>query len=206
MLILGVGGLGSPISLYLTAAGVGRIGLVDDDVVSLTNLQRQVLYREQQLGQSKVQCAATTLQQLNGQTIIETHHCRLTEDNAMELIGNYDMVIDGCDNHATRYLIDDCCRKLNKPYIYGSIGEFHGQVSVFHYGKGQGYIDLYPEREEVCAQPKTVLGVMGVVPGIIGTIQAAEAVKIITHSGSPLDGRLLLIDVLTMQMQSVVLC
>lgn len=203
VLIVGVGGLGSPIALYLAAAGIGRIGLIDDDIVSITNLQRQVLYREHQLGHSKVQCAAHTLSQLNSQTIIESHPYRLTADNALRLISDYDIVVDGCDNHATRYLIDDCCRQLNKPYIYGSIGEFHGQVSVFHYRKGRGYADLYPDREELSALPQQTLGVMGVVPGIIGTIQAAEAVKIITKSGTPLDGRLLLLNVLDMEMNIV---
>ena len=203
VLIVGAGGLGSPIALYLTAAGVGRIGLIDDDVVSLTNLQRQILYREEQLDKPKVACARDTLSSLNSQAEIETHACRLTRENAVELISRYDIIVDGCDNHATRYLIDECCRELKKPYVYGSIGEFHGQVSVFHHGNAGGYIDLYPDREELEHLPKTVLGVMGVVPGIIGTIQAAETIKLITGAGQPLEGRLLVLDALTMDIRTL---
>lgn len=201
VLLVGVGGLGSPIALYLAAAGVGRIGLVDDDVVSVTNLQRQVLYREQQLGKPKVSCAADTLMELNSEIRIDQHKCRLTTDNAMQLISEYDLVVDGCDNHATRYLMDDCCGRLKKPYVYGSIGEFHGQVSVFHYGGAGAYAELYPDRDELEAMPQPVLGVMGVVPGIIGTLEAAEVVKIITGAGEPLTGRLLVMDVLSMNVQ-----
>ena len=203
VLIVGVGGLGSPIALYLAAAGIGRIGLIDADTVSLTNLQRQILYREHQLGQPKVACAKDTLLQLNSETVIDTYPYLLTYDNASEIIAQYDVVVDGCDNHATRYLIDACCGAQGKPYVYGSIGEFHGQVSVFHHGKGKGYIDLYPDKEHLESLPRTTLGVMGVVPGIVGTIQAAEVVKLITAAGQTLDGRLLIMDVLTMQMHTL---
>ena len=201
VLIVGVGGLGSPLALYLTAACVGRIGLMDDDVVSITNLQRQILYNEGQVGASKVACAQETLSHLNSETVIETHPYRLTDANAMEIISRYDVVLDGCDNHATRYVLDACCEKLHKPYVYGSIGEFNGQVSVFHYGRGFRYADLYPDRIDLESKPQRVSGVMGVVPGIIGSIEAAEAIKIITGAGQTLDGRLLVMDALSMNFQ-----
>lgn len=135
VLIVGVGGLGSPIALYLTGAGVGCIGLVDDDVVSISNLQRQVLYSEKELGKPKAICAAERLSALNSEITIRTYPTRLTEENAQEIISQYDIVVDGCDNFSTRYLINDICAEMGKVYVYGAICGFEGQVSVFHYGE-----------------------------------------------------------------------
>lgn len=135
VLIVGVGGLGSPIALYLTGAGVGCIGLVDDDVVSISNLQRQVLYSEKELGKPKAICAAERLSALNSEITIRTYPIRLTEENAQEIISQYDIVVDGCDNFSTRYLINDICAEMGKVYVYGAICGFEGQVSVFHYGE-----------------------------------------------------------------------
>ncbi len=149
VLIVGIGGLGSPISLYLTAAGVGQIGLIDDDIVSKSNLQRQILYTEAEIGQSKVECACRRLSALNSSTRFETYPNRFTPDNANRLVSAYDIDrVDGlADNAATRYLIDDVCSRFKKPYVYGSISEFRGQVSVFNYRGGSRYSDLYPRPE-----------------------------------------------------------
>lgn len=200
VLLVGVGGLGSPVALYLAAAGVGRIGLVDDDRVSLSNLQRQVLYTEDQVGLLKVECARKRLLQANSQMQIDCYPVRLNRENAAELIRKYDLVIDGCDNFATRYLMDDVCREQSKPYVYGSIGEFHGQLSVFHFQGAGSYRDLFPEEESLSSvlMPK---GVMGVVPGVVGCMQAAEVVKIITGAGKTLANQLLTIHLLTMEIQ-----
>ena len=199
VLLVGVGGLGSPISLYLTGAGIGRIGLIDADVVSESNLQRQVLYREHELGLPKVECAKRRLQALSGNIQIDTYQEFFSEKNAMSLVEKYDLVIDGCDNFATRYLINDCCVAAGKPYIYGTIGEFFGQASVFNYQGGMTYRDLYPDEQELTSKPRTINGVIGVVPGIIGCIEASETIKVITGCGKPLRNRLFTIDVLSMQ-------
>ena len=198
VLLVGVGGLGSPIALYLTAAGVGTLGLVDPDVVSLTNLQRQVLYATAQIGEKKVQMARERLLALSPETHIEIYDTFLNQENAEAIISQYDMVVDGCDNFATRYLMNDTCQRLKIPYIYGSIGVFQGQVALFDYQSDRSYRDLFPEQEEFEALqlPK---GVMGAVPGIVGTIEAAETVKFITQCGETLTNRLFTIDVLTMQ-------
>ncbi len=197
VLIVGVGGLGSPIALYLTAAGVGCLGLVDDDVVSLSNLQRQVLYTEAEVGAPKVECARRRLSGLNGTTRIETYPTRLTAENAGSIIANYDLVVDGCDNAATRYLIDEECARQGKPYVYGSIAAFEGQVSVFNYRGGPRYSDLYPRPEVIPpAQPG---GVIGSIPGVIGSIQATEAIKIIAGCGEVLSGKLYCTNLLTLQ-------
>lgn len=197
VLLIGVGGLGSPIALYLAAAGVGRIGLVDDDVVSESNLQRQVLYTENEVGQSKVICAARRLQALNSQLVVDTFPCRLTGENAEELISPYDLVIDGCDNFPTRYLISDVSARLHIPYIYGAIREFDGQVAVFNLPGGKTYRELFPETET--SQMETLpKGVMGVLPGVVGCVEASEAIKLITGCGEPLNGKLWTIDLKTM--------
>lgn len=197
VLIVGVGGLGSPIALYLTAAGVGRLGLVDDDVVSVSNLQRQVLYAEAEVGAPKVECARRRLSELNSTTRIETYPTRLTTENAGSIIANYDLVVDGCDNAATRYLIDEVCARQGKPYVYGSIAAFEGQVSVFNYRGGPRYSDLYPRPEVIPpAQPG---GVIGSIPGVIGSIQATEAIKIIAGCGEVLSGKLYCTNLLTLQ-------
>lgn len=199
VLLVGVGGLGSPIALYLAAAGVGHIGLVDSDTVSESNLQRQVLYSEHEIGLLKVECARRRLLQLSSQICMDTYPVRFEPDNASAIAEPYDLIIDGCDNFPTRYLINDLCVRTGKPYVYGSIGEFHGQVSVFNYQGSVNYRDLFPDEQLLTSRKPEVTGVMGVVPGIVGTLEAAEAIKIITGCGKVLSNRLLMIDVLTMQ-------
>ncbi len=203
VLIVGVGGLGSPIALYLTAAGVGQMGLVDDDVVSVSNLQRQVLYTESEVGLSKVECARRRLSALNSATRFDLYPTRLTAENAEEIISHYDLVMDGCDNAETRYLIDEVCARLGKPYVYGSIAEWQGQVSVFNYRGSTRYADLYPPPEII---PSTrEVGVMGFIPGIIGSIEASEAVKIITGCGEILSNKLYLLDTKTLRQEIITL-
>ena len=200
VLIVGVGGLGSPIALYLAGAGVGCIGLVDDDVVSISNLQRQVLYSEKELGKSKAVCAAERLSALNSEIKIQPYSTRLTGDNAFDIIGEYDMVVDGCDNFATRYLINDICIQQGKPYIYGAICGFEGQVSVFNFGKRKkSYRDLYPDEEEMKRMPPPPKGVMGITPAVVGSIEATEVLKVIGGFGDVLAGELWTIDLRTLQ-------
>ncbi len=198
VLIVGVGGLGSPIALYLTAAGVGTLGLIDPDVVSLTNLQRQVLYSTQQIGELKVEAARKRLLELSPDTQIDIYPYSLQIENARDIINQYDIVIDGCDNFNTRYLINDICQALKIPYVYGSIGAFQGQVALFDFNSDKSYRDLFPEQEEFQSLqlPK---GVMGVMPGVIGTLQAAETIKKIVGCGNTLTNQLFTIDLLTMQ-------
>lgn len=199
ILIVGIGGLGCPAALYLAGAGVGTLGLVDDDRVSTSNLQRQVLYTEAEVGQPKVTCAARRLRALNSEVRTEEHPHRLTPDNAHEIIGRYDMVIDGCDNPATRYLLSDTCAALHIPYIYGAITPFSGQVAVLcsHDGS-RTYRDLFPCEESVPTHTERN-GVIGPTPAIIGNLQAAEAMKLICGFGSPLTDKLWTIDLLTLQ-------
>lgn len=200
VLIVGVGGLGSPIALYLSGAGVGTIGLVDDDVVSITNLQRQVLYTEKELDKPKVLCAAERLSALNSEVVFRTYPTRLSTDNAREIITDYDIIVDGCDNFATRYLINDICAEQNKPYVYGAICGFEGQVSVFHYGdSNKNYRDLYPDEEEMRQLPPPPKGVIGVTPAVVGSIEANEVLKIICGYGDILSGELWTIDLRTLQ-------
>lgn len=200
VLIVGVGGLGSPIALYLAGAGVGCIGLVDDDMVSISNLQRQVLYSEKELGKPKAICAAERLSALNSEIKVEPYSTRLTEDNAFDIIGEYDMVVDGCDNFATRYLINDICIQQGKPYIYGAICGFEGQVSVFNFGdRKKSYRDLYPDEEEMKRMPPPPKGVMGITPAVVGSIEATEVLKIIGGFGDVLAGELWTIDLRTLQ-------
>ena len=203
VLVVGVGGLGSAVSLYLTAAGIGRIGLVDDDRVSLSNLQRQVLYTEAEVGECKALCARRRLQALSPHTRIDAWAERLTPENAGRLVAPYDLVVDGCDNFATRYLIDEVCHRQGKPYVYGSIGEFHGQVSVFGYRGGMRYRDLFPEREELSAVRPKVQGVLGTTPGFIGCLEASEVLKIVSGIGNVLRNRLFTIDLLTMESRTI---
>jgi len=200
VLIAGVGGLGSPIALYLAGAGVGRIGLIDDDVVSLTNLQRQVLYTEQDLGQPKAVCAARRLAALNSEIRLTAYPERLTADNARKLMAGYDLVVDGCDNFDTRYLINDVCIELGKPYVYGAISDFEGQVSVFNYGQEKkSYRDLYPDEAEMKRLPPASKGVMGITPAVVGSMEAAEVLKIVCGFGDILSGKLWTIDLRTAQ-------
>lgn len=200
VLIVGVGGLGSPIALYLSGAGVGTIGLVDDDMVSITNLQRQVLYTEKELDKPKVLCAAERLSALNSEVVFRTYPTRLSTDNAREIITDYDIIVDGCDNFATRYLINDICAEQNKPYVYGAICGFEGQVSVFHYGdSNKSYRNLYPDEEEMRQLPPPPKGVIGVTPAVVGSIEANEVLKIICGYGDILSGELWTIDLRTLQ-------
>lgn len=200
VLIVGVGGLGSPIALYLAGAGVGCIGLMDDDVVSISNLQRQVLYSESELGKSKAICAAQRISSLNSEITIRSYPTRLTKENAREIISQYDLIVDGSDNFDTRYIINDVCEELEKPYVYGAICGFEGQVSVFHYGeKKKTYRDLYPDEEEMRRMPPPPKGVMGVTPAVVGSIEATEVLKIICDFGEVLAGKLWTIDLRTLQ-------
>lgn len=202
VLLVGVGGLGSPIALYLAAVGLGRLGIIDADTVSMSNLQRQILYRECDIDKPKVACAKERLIALNSTLRVDPYPTLFSSENARQLVEQYDLVIDGCDNFATRYLINDTCVELGKPYVYGSIGEFHGQVSVFNYKGGANYRNLYPNEAKLTALPKSIQGVLGVVPAFIGSIQASEAIKIITGCGEVLRNKLYTIDLLTMQSQT----
>ncbi len=200
VLVVGTGGLGSPVSLYLAGAGVGHIGLVDDDKVSTTNLHRQVLYAEAEVGLPKVVLAARRLRALNSDVEVKTYACRLTPDNAAELIRDYDIVVDACDNYRTRYLLNDTCKALGKPYVYGAIEGCCGQVAVFcRTADAKTYRDLYPDEAAACSQPLTPKGVVGMTPATVGSVQAHEVMKLICGYGEVLDGRLWTIDLRTMQ-------
>lgn len=203
VLIVGLGGLGSAVSLYLTGAGIGRIGLADNDVVSLSNLQRQVLYSEADLGKQKTDAACRRLSAQSAETEFEIFPEGLNDGNAFDIIHRFDIVVDCCDNYPTRFLIDDVCRRAEVPWVYGSIGAFSGQVSVFNYHSGTRYSDLYEQKEDLCKRPKTLTGVIGVVPGLIGTIQATEVIKMIAGFGDILDGKLFMIDVRTLETQII---
>lgn len=197
VLIVGLGGLGCPVSLYLTGAGVGNIGLCDSDTVSASNLQRQTLYGEEMVGELKVRAARRRLSSLSSSVSFELFPDGLTSDNAAEIISQYDLIVDCCDNHSTRYLLDDVCHALGKPWIFASIGAFDGIVSTFLPG-GTRYADLFPEREILGNQPPASGGVIGAVPGIIGSIEAAEAIKLICGFGETLSGRLLMANIKSM--------
>lgn len=197
VVIVGAGGLGSPAATYLAAAGVGTIGLVDFDRVDATNLHRQILYGTSSIGRPKLDAARERLEDLNSDIRIVTHDARLTSENALEILGAYDVILDGTDNFATRYLINDACKLLGKPNVYGSIFRFDGQVSVFATEDGPCYRCLYPEPPPPHLVPSCAEGgVLGVLPGIIGTLQATEAIKLLTGAGEVLAGRLLLFDAL----------
>ena len=200
VLCIGAGGLGSPLALYLAAAGVGTLGILDFDVVDFSNLQRQVIHSEKTVGKSKVESARDRLLELNSDTNIVTYNEMLNSGNAMEIMGDYDMVVDGTDNFATRYLTNDACVFLGIPNVYGSIFRFEGQVSVFDAKRGPCYRCLYPEPPPPELVPSCAEGgVLGILPGVVGTMQASEVVKLIIGKGTPLIGRLLFIDVLNME-------
>lgn len=204
VLVVGAGGLGSPLALYLAAAGVGRIGLVDFDTVDLSNLQRQILYGTGDVGRPKLDAACERLRQVNPHVIVEPHAVRLAADNAMRILGGYDLVVDGTDNFPTRYLVNDACVLSGKPNVYGSIFRFEGQVSVFHPGRGPCYRCLFPEPPAAGTVPNCAEGgVLGILPGVIGTLQATEAIKLILGRGTPLVGRLLLFDALHMRFREL---
>ena len=199
VLLIGAGGLGCPAAQYLTAAGVGRIGLLDDDVVSASNLQRQILYSTADIGRPKVEAARERLSGLNPDVKIDTHQVRLDSTNALALFADYDVIVDGTDNFPTRYLTNDACVLLGKPNVHGSIFRFEGQASVFDASKGPCYRCLYPEPPPPGAVPSCAEGgVLGILPGTIGLIQATETLKLLTGLGEPLYGRLLHYDALEM--------
>jgi len=204
VLCIGTGGLGAPLGLYLTAAGVGKIGLVDFDVVDSTNLQRQVLFGTSDVGRSKIGAAADRLRNLNPDIQIEAIDTKLSSENALELFRDYDIIVDGTDNFPTRYLVNDACVLLGKPNVYGSIFRFEGQITVFGYPGGPCYRCLYPEPPPPGLVPSCAEGgVLGVLPGIVGTIQAAETLKLIIGKGQPLVARLLLFDALAMKFREL---
>lgn len=200
VLLIGTGGIGAPASLYLAAAGVGTLGLIDDDTVSLSNLQRQVIFRTCDINTPKVEAAAAHLQALNPHTEVIRHNLRLTEANAADLIAPYDTVLDGCDNFETRHLVNRTCMTLNKPLVSAALGRFSGQVSVFT-GKPcyQCLVPDIPPDAETCER----MGVVGAIAGIIGTMGALEVIKLITGAGAPLTGKLLIFDGLTLQARTV---
>jgi molybdopterin/thiamine biosynthesis adenylyltransferase/rhodanese-related sulfurtransferase len=198
VLMVGAGGLGSPSAYYLAAAGVGTIGIIDNDVVDLSNLQRQILHTNDRVGMPKVESAKLTLQGLNPDVRVVPYQDKLTSKNIMEIIKDYDIVVDGCDNFPTRYLVNDACVLTNKPNVHGSIFQFEGQATVFYPGKGPCYRCLYPEPPPADMAPSCAeAGVLGVLPGLIGTIQALETIKLILGKGETLTGKLLCFNTLT---------
>lgn len=202
ILCIGAGGLGSPALLYLAAAGIGTIGIIDDDRVELSNLQRQILYSELNCGQKKVDAAKKRLTELNPSISVVTHDTRLTSTNAPTIINDYDLIIDGSDNFATRYIINDACFYAQKPFIYASIYQFEGQASTFLPG-GPCYRCLFPSPPSGIAQNCVDGGVLGPLPGLLGSIQAGEAIKVLLNIGQPLVKRLLLIDLLNLSFRDL---
>jgi adenylyltransferase/sulfurtransferase len=199
VLMIGAGGLGSPLALYLAAAGVGRLGIVDFDVVDASNLQRQILHGSSSIGRPKLESARQRLLDVNPNVHVEGYETRLTSENALEILKPYDVVVDGTDNFPTRYLVNDACVLLGKPNVYGSIFRFEGQASVFDARRGPCYRCLYPDPPPPGLVPSCAEGgVLGVLPGVIGTIQALETIKLLLGQGEPLIGRLLLFDALSL--------
>lgn len=204
VLIVGAGGLGSPAALYLAAAGVGHIGIVDADVVELSNLQRQVLHGTRDVGKPKVASGAARLSDINPSVNVATYHTRLTSENALRILGGYDVIVDGTDNFPTRYLINDACVMLGKPNVHGSVTRFDGQVTVLSTGRGPCYRCLFPQPLAPGTIPDCAEGgVFGVLPGLVGILQATETIKLITLAGESLVGRLLLVDALRMRFQTI---
>ncbi len=204
VVLIGTGGLGAPLGLYLAAAGIGRIGLVDFDVVDFTNLQRQVIHGTKDVGKKKLESAAESMQDINPFVQIDKYDTALTSENALDILKDYDLVIDGTDNFPTRYLVNDACVLLKKPNVYGSIFRFEGQATIFAYEGGPCYRCLYPEPPPPGLVPSCAEGgVLGILPGTIGLIQATEAVKLILGIGEPLVGRLMLYDALGMRFREL---
>jgi molybdopterin/thiamine biosynthesis adenylyltransferase/rhodanese-related sulfurtransferase len=202
VLCLGAGGLGSPVALYLAAAGVGTLGLVDNDVVDLSNLQRQILHTNDRVGMPKTESAKLTINALNPDVKVIEHRTRLDSSNVMEVFRDYDVIVDGCDNFPTRYLVNDACVMLGKPNVHGSIFQFEGQATVFQPGVGPCYRCLFPEPPPPGMAPSCQeAGVLGVLPGLVGSIQALETLKLILGVGDPLIGRLAHIDTLGMSVR-----
>ena len=204
VLTIGAGGLGSPLALYLAAAGVGKLGIVDFDVVDFTNLQRQVIHDTDDVGRLKLQSAADTIADINPNVEVESFHTRLTSENALDIFQDYDVVADGTDNFPTRYLVNDACVLAGKPNVYGSIFRFEGQVSVFDAKHGPCYRCVYPEPPPPGLVPSCAEGgVLGVLPGIVGCLQALETIKLILGAGKPMIGRLLLFDALGLKFREL---
>jgi adenylyltransferase/sulfurtransferase len=204
VLMVGAGGLGSPAAYYLAAAGVGTLGIIDNDVVDISNLQRQILHANDRVGMPKVESAKKTLEALNPDVKVVPYQAKLTSENIMEIIKDYDFVVDGCDNFPTRYLVNDACVLTKKPNVHGSIFQFEGQATVFYPGKGPCYRCLYPEPPPAELAPSCAeAGVLGVLPGLIGVIEALEAIKLILGKGDSLIGRLLCFNTLTMEINTL---
>jgi len=204
VLLIGAGGLGSPTALYLAAAGIGHLGIVDGDVVDRTNLQRQILHGTGDIGRRKTESAGDRITDINPNVDLSTFDTVLTSANALEILADYDIVVDGTDNFQTRYLVNDACVILGKPNVYGSIIRFEGQASVFGHDGGPCYRCLFPEPPPAGMVPSCAEGgVFGVVPGIVGSIQATETIKLVLGAGDSLSGRLLLIDVLRMRFRTI---
>ena len=204
VLCIGAGGLGSPVAMYLAAAGVGRLGIVDFDVVDYSNLQRQVIHGTPDVGRPKLESARDSLHAINPEVHVETHEVALSSGNALDVLGGYDVIVDGTDNFPTRYLVNDACVLLGKPNAYGSIFRFEGQASVFAAKDGPCYRCLYPEPPPPGLVPSCAEGgVLGILPGVVGTIQATEAVKLIMGVGEPLVGRFLVYDALRMRFREL---
>jgi molybdopterin/thiamine biosynthesis adenylyltransferase/rhodanese-related sulfurtransferase len=204
VLMVGAGGLGSPAAYYLAAAGVGTLGVIDNDVVDISNLQRQILHTNDRVGQPKVASAKQTLEALNPDVKVIPYQEKLTSANIMEILKDYDIVVDGCDNFPTRYLVNDACILANKPNVHGSIFQFEGQATVFYPRKGPCYRCLYPEPPPAEMAPSCAeAGVLGVLPGLIGVIEALEAIKLIIGQGDSLIGRLLCFNTLTMEINTL---
>ncbi|MEX0273905.1 MAG: ThiF family adenylyltransferase, partial [Flavobacteriaceae bacterium] len=204
VLVIGAGGLGIPVAQYLNAMGVGTLGIVDGDTVSVTNLHRQVLFHENDTGRLKVEVLAERLSEQNSDTDIQTYSTFLDVDNALGMVDRYDLVVDASDNFPTRYLVNDACVILDKPFVSGALHGFEGQVSVFNYQKGPTYRCLFPKMPSPGEVPDcNTHGVLGILPGIIGSLQALEAVKVLTGTGEPLSGSLLLYDGRSQQSQKI---
>jgi len=204
VLCIGTGGLGAPLLLYLAAAGVGRIGIVDFDIVDTSNLQRQVIHGTSWVGKPKIESAKNRIHEINPHCQVDLYETRLSSENALDIIKPYDIVVDGTDNFPTRYLVNDACVLLDKPNVYGSIFRFEGQATVFNYQGGPNYRDLYPEPPPPGMVPSCAEGgVLGILPGIIGLIQATETIKIILGKGETLSGRLMLYDALNMKFREL---
>lgn len=211
VLVVGAGGLGSPVLVYLAAAGVGTIGIVDDDVVSASNLQRQIIHATGAIGRPKVESAIETLSAINPHVVVEPHRLRLAADNAAGIVGGYDVVVDGTDNFTTRYLLADTCEALKKPLVSAAIGAFDGSITtLLPYAAGSdgrknpGYRDLFPTPPAPGVVPACAeAGVIGALPGILGSLEAMEVIKLVCGIGEPLVGRLLLVDALAMRFETV---
>ena len=204
VLVVGAGGLGSPVLMYLAAAGIGKIGIIDDDKVDMTNLQRQIIHSTSSIGELKTESAKRRIKQINPEIIVDIFGTRLTIENAKEIIDGYDIIVDGTDNFATRYTISDCCEILGKPWVFGSIHRFEGQVSVFNLNGSPNYRDLFPKAPPPELAPNCAeAGVLGVLPGIIGSFQANEVLKIVLEMDGILDSELLLIDTQTMNIRKL---